>query len=318
MTLRHFEIFTMVCREGSVTKAAEMLHISQPTVSLAIREMEEHYGGALFDRISRKLYLTPFGQRIYDMSLNLLNMYADVSDASQSYDLIRIGTGTAVGKFFLPKVIKGFYEIHPDIHIQANVGDATRMYRLLMKNSLDFAIAETVDDIYGLDHRTIQHYPIVGVCHKDNPLAEKRIVEAKDFEGQKLLMREDGSTTRHAVDIFFQTHNVSMNVVWVSHSVQSLFNATSEDLGISFHSLDLAAAYQDPNLKILNIPDLHGERLVNVSYHRDNIISQNMQAFLDFYQKKTNEMLINNVNLYLSKYPDAEYLQELVDSIKPA
>lgn len=77
MTLRHIEIFSVVCQEGSITRAAERLHISQPTVSVAIREMEEYYGGCLFDRISHKLYITPFGQRIYDYALRLLNLYAD-------------------------------------------------------------------------------------------------------------------------------------------------------------------------------------------------------------------------------------------------
>ena len=312
MTLRHIEIFAMVCREGSVTKAAERLHVSQPTVSLALKEIEEHYGGALFERISRKLYLTPFGQRIYDMSLSLLNLYSDVSDAHQIYDIIRIGTGTAIGKFFMPKIIRGFSEIHPDVHINANVGDATRMYRLIMKNSLDFTIAETVDDILGLAHKTIQRYPIVAVCHKDNPLARKEMVKAKDLEDQRLLLRESGSTTRNTVDTFSQTHNIPMDIVWVSHSVQSLFNATSENLGISFHSLDLAVACKDPNLVILNIPELKGERLVNVSFHRDKIISHNMQIFLDYYQETTQKMLVENIDSYLSRYPDANFVRKYI------
>lgn len=312
MTLRHIEIFAMVCREGSVTKAAEFLHISQPTVSVAIKELEEHYGNPLFERISRKLFLTPFGQRIYDRSLSLLNLYSDVSEARQVYDIIRIGTGTAIGKFFLPKIIKLFLESHPDVRIQTSVGDATRMYRLLMKNDLDFTIAETVDDIYGLAHQTIQTYPIVAVCHKDNPLAKKEVVVAEDFEKQNLLMREEGSTTRHATDIFFQTFNVNENIVWVSHSVQSLFNATSENLGISFHSLDLAVANHDPDLVILNIPSLKGERLVNVSYHRNKVITPNMQTFLDFYKEITEMMLTRNIKMYLERYPQASFLNSFI------
>ena len=64
MTLRHIEIFSVVCQEGSITRAAERLHISQPTVSVAIREMEEYYGVKLFDRISKKLFLTEAGNRV--------------------------------------------------------------------------------------------------------------------------------------------------------------------------------------------------------------------------------------------------------------
>lgn len=138
--------------------------------------MEEYYGGCLFDRISHKLYITPFGQRIYDYALRLLNLYADMADAKFSFDRLRIGSGTAIGKLFMPTVVKSFLSLYPDIQICVNVGEATRMYHLVMKNALDFVIAEVVDDISGLSHHSIQHFPVVAVCHRSNPLAEKAVV----------------------------------------------------------------------------------------------------------------------------------------------
>ncbi len=312
MTLRHIEIFAMVCREGSVTRAAERLHISQPTVSVAIREMEEHYGDALFERISHKLYLTPFGHIIYDYSLNLLNVYSDMSDAHQKYDMIRVGTGTAVGKLFLPSVVKGFTTMHPDVRVRVSVGDATRMNQLVMQNNADFVIAETVDDIYGLAHRSIQHYPIVAICHKDNPLAKKEVVTAEDLAAQNLLLREPKSRTRRLVDSFFQRHNIEASPMWESYSVQTLLNATMENIGVSFHSLDHAVACRNVSLVILNVPDFQGERYVNISYHKDKIITPNMQAFLDYYQKETQHMLLEGIDAYNRLHPEATYDVEVL------
>ena len=179
-----------------------------------------------------------------------------------------------------------------------------------MQNDLDFAMAETVDDIYGLDHITIQKYPIVAVCHKDNPLAKLKVVSASDLAGQKLLLRESSSLIRQIVELYFKSHNIDMNIMWVSYSVQSLFNATAEGLGISFHSMDLAIASLNPDLVILNIPDLKGSRFVNVSYHKDKVITQSMKLFLNYYQELTAAMLKNGISKYVQNHPDALFLYD--------
>ena len=310
MTLRHIEIFAMVCREGSITRAAEKLYLSQPTVSVAIREMEEHYGDALFERISRKLYLTPFGHRIYDYALGLLKLYSDLSGARQEYDVIRVCTGTAVGKLFLPAIVKSFMNDHPDVRVHVAVGDATRMYGLLMQNNVDFVIAETVDDIYGLAHRSIQRYPIVALCHKDNPLARLETVTAEALAGQNLLMREPDAETRRIVDRFFLSRNIQVDPAWESYSVQTLLNATKENIGVSFHSLDHAVSYRDENLVILKVPGMDGHRYVNMSYHKDKIFSPNMQAFIDYFLEQTEKMLLTGLEAYNAMHPEAPYSVE--------
>ena len=310
MTLRHIEIFAMVCREGSITKAAEKLYLSQPTVSVAIREMEEHYGDALFERISRKLYLTPFGHRIYDYALSLLKLYSDLSGARQEFDIIRVCTGTAVGKLFIPTIVKNFMNSHPDVRVHVAVGDATRMYQLLMQNNADFVMAETVDEIYGLAHRSIQRYPIVAICHRDNPLAKLETITAEDLARQNLLLREPGAETRRIVDRFFLRRNVPVAPAWESYSVQTLLNATRENIGVSFHSLDHAVAYRDENLVIRRVPGMDGHRYVNISYHKDKVFSPNMQAFIDYYLAQTEKMLLTGLEAYNEMHPEAPYSVE--------
>lgn len=297
----------MVCREGSITRAAERLHLSQPTVSMAIRELEAHYKDPLFERISHRLYLTPFGHIIYDYALGLLNLYSDMSEAQQQYELIRIGTGTAVGKLFLPKTIKTLRAKCPDIHVQVTVGDATRMYQLVMQNDLDFVIAETVDEIYGLAHQLIQRYPIVAVCHKDNPLARKPVITAADLASQDLLLRESNSRTRQLIDLYFHNNNIEVIPSWESYSVQTLLNATRENLGVSFHSLDHAVSCQDLNMVILDVPDFRMERYVNISYHKGKIFKPSMQTFLDVYLKTTHQMLLDGIQAYNSTHPENQY-----------
>ena len=307
MTLRHIEIFVTVCQENSITYAAERLHISQPTVSVAIREMEEHYGERLFDRLSRRLHITPFGQTIYDYALQLLTLYTDISNINNNINCLRIGTGTAIGKLFMPTIVKSFTNLYPDVKISICVGDATRMYHRTLENSLDLVFAETVDNIPGLRHRIIQHFPVVAIQHKSLSLAQKQVVTAADLAKEPLLLRETGSSTRDVVDAYFNSHNLSVTPMWEGYSVQSLLNATVEGLGVCFLSLDHVLAYGNPDLVILNTPDFYAERCVNVCFHKNKVFTSLMQNFLSHFLSCTRTMLLNSMEAYRKQHPDSAY-----------
>lgn len=305
MTLRHIEIFATVCREGgSITRAANRLHISQPTVSVAIQEMEAHYGSKLFDRLSNRLYITPFGRSIYDQALRLLNLYDGMIGAEQSLNVIRVGTGTAIGKQLMPSIARSFMNLHPDIQLRIFVSESTRSYHMVMENELDFVIAETVDDIPGLSHRVIQQYPVVGICHKSNPLATKAVVTAEDLAKENLLLRNSGSSTRQAVDTYFMRHNLNVSPMWESFSVQTLLNAAKEGIGVAFLSLDHILVSRSSELAILNIPDFQGIRYVNLCFHKDKFFTPQMEEFLEHYERRTQEMMKEGLALYTKANPN--------------
>lgn len=299
MTLRHMEIFTAVCLEGcSITRAAQRLHISQPTVSVAIQELEAHYDSKLFERFSNRLSITPFGQAVYDRALRLLNLYEDIRNMDPAAKVLRIGTGTAIGKLLLPSVVKRFSDMHPEIQMRICVSESPRLYRMAMENELDLVIAETVDEIAGLSHRMIQQYPVVGVCHRSNPLAGQAAVTAEELARENLLLRERGSSTRYAVDVYFKNHNLSVSPMWESFSVQTLLNAAREGIGVAFLSLDHVLANRDPELAILNIPGLDGCRYVNVCFHKDKFFTPEMTEFLQFYEAHTRQLLEDGLRFY--------------------
>lgn len=307
MTLRHIEIFIAVCLEDcSITRAANRLHITQPTVSVAIQEMEAHYGCRLFDRFSNRLYITSFGRTIYDQALRLLNLYDDMVNVHQSTNVIRVGTGTAIGKLLMPAVVKGFMNLHPEIQLHIVVSESPRLYHMAMVNELDFVIAETVDNIVGLSHRVIQQYPVVGVCHRDNALASKAVVTAEDLAGANLLLREHGSFTRYVVDMYFTNHNLNVVPMWESYSVQTLLNAAKEGIGVAFLSVDHILAKPIPELVILNIPDFQGTRYVNVCYHKDKFFTTQMDEFLQYFETCTQKMIDIGLEAYIKANPGAK------------
>lgn len=111
MTLRHMKIFVSVYQNNGITRASEELHLAQPSVSLAIRELEDYYGIRLFDRISRRLYVTEQGKMFYDYALHIVSLFDEMELGIRNWEhmgTLRIGSSITIGNFLLPGLIKKF------------------------------------------------------------------------------------------------------------------------------------------------------------------------------------------------------------------
>lgn len=121
MTIRHLRIFTEVCACKSVTGAAKKLYLAQPSVSLAIRELENHYGVKLFDRIARRLDLTEAGQRLLAYATQIIALFDDMERDVGQFDgqRVSIATSLTIGTCLLPSLARQFSRIHPEIELHA-------------------------------------------------------------------------------------------------------------------------------------------------------------------------------------------------------
>ena len=114
MTLRHMKIFVTVYRHSNITRAAEELHLAQPSVSLAVKELEEYYGIRLFERIGRRICPTEAGNEFYSYALHIVSLFEDIEKRIKNWDTlgtIRIGTSITIGTHILPGLIKKYQEI---------------------------------------------------------------------------------------------------------------------------------------------------------------------------------------------------------------
>jgi len=286
LSIRHLLIFITVYKEGSISAASKKLFIAQPTVSLAIKELENHFGQNLFDRLSRKLHITPFGYEVYQYAQRIIAIHDELESiaASGHHKMnVRVGTGTTIGNLFIPKIVKQFNKLHPEINLTVTIDRTTLYPHALAENLLDIVIMEKIEYTDNIVTIPLQSSPIVAVCHKEHPLAEKKKVDALDFVDVDLLLREKNSATRIAIDSYFDSHNVSITPKWESIDVMALINAVQQNLGVSFLALShiLAANYQD--LTILEIDDLEAEHNVNMYCHKDKRLSPSMKLFIDFY-----------------------------------
>jgi DNA-binding transcriptional LysR family regulator len=286
MTLRHLRTFITVVREGSITAAAEKLNISQPAVSLSIREMETFYDIKLFERISRKLYITPDGKEIYNYSNRILTLFDEMNFASETLKkrkTVRVGAGIVVGKLVMPKLAKRFLESNEDIDLLVTVNNAPTIEQMIITNDLDIGIMSgTIHNPDNLERRIFQVNPLVVICNKDHPLTQKKQLTIFDLASEKFLLGEKSSDTRVAVENLFLSNNLHIMPTWESSSTMALINAAGEGLGISVLPLNYVTALMKDNIVVLNVEGLDLKRYINIVYHKQKHLSPAVLRFIEF------------------------------------
>ena len=145
MTLRHMKIFVAVYQQKSITLASNRLHLAQPSVSLAIKELEEYYHIRLFDRLSRRIYPTENGHRFYEYALHIVSLFSEMENKIPAWDAnapLHIGSSITLGTCLLPSLVKTYQEQHPEIKIYVTIKNTGTIEQAVVDNQLDFALVE--------------------------------------------------------------------------------------------------------------------------------------------------------------------------------
>ena len=286
MTLRHMKIFLAVCDCGyNTTKAARALHMSQPAVSLAIREIEEYYGVRLFDRISRRLHITEAGESLREYAAHIIQLFDAMEKGLRNWERLgplRIGASITIGAQFLPGYVQSFTALHPGAQIRATIGPSMLLEGKLLDNSLDFALMEGVPrspvlniEPYMEDHLTV-------ICAANGPFQPGQKLTQAEFARQKFLLRESGSGTREEFERVIQSAGLRITPIWEAMSTTALVNGVISGLGISVLPYRMVQGPLARGLIIaVEVEGLSFCRKFNIVYHRDKYLTASAKEFLD-------------------------------------
>ena len=171
MTLRHMRIFLEVCNNScNATKAAEAQHMTQPAVSLAIKELEQYYGTILFDRIGRRLQLTEAGMRLLEYAKRICASFDDMEQQLRGWDtagVLRVGASITIGSLFLPACVKRFQQRPAKTDIKVLVTSSDQLERRILSNDLDIAFIEGIPHAPVLTARPYMVDRLAVVCAGD-------------------------------------------------------------------------------------------------------------------------------------------------------
>lgn len=285
MTLRHLRIFREVAKTLNTTLAAGNLHMSQPAVSLAIKELEDYYGVQLFDRISKRLHITGTGENFLDYASNIVSMFDDMENSIRNGDALgrlRVGSSITIGTLLMPGFAKAFTARWPQIQLKVVIDSSDIIIGKVLANQLDLALIEGISNSPHLAVESFMPDELTVICSSQHPLASAGKITLDQLRSEKILLREPGSGTRDLFDHVMASLGILIEPAWESTSTTALINAVANNLGIAVIPLRLAKILP-PNGKIstLVIDRVSFQRTFNIIYHKDKFLTPSALSFLE-------------------------------------
>ncbi|MEG0812951.1 MAG: LysR family transcriptional regulator [Clostridium sp.] len=293
MTLRHMRIFLEVCEQNSITKAADKLFLAQPAVSFAIKELENYYGVILFDRISRKLYITEHGMQLLDYARSIIHLFDEMElylKNNANNGKIMVGSSITISTCYMAKFVKQFMLENPEIKVCVSVDSSNTLEEKVLKNELDIALIEGISCQENIISENFFSSQLSFVCNTNHPFAYQNNIDLSQLSKEPLLLREKGSGTRQLVDSVFLTNGIRSEPTWESTSTTALVSAVIENLGISVLPFELVRnLIASQRLAYFTVEGMVFERNFSFIMHKNKILTQQILKFIEICKNKINE-----------------------------
>lgn len=302
------QIFRAVCEQKNVTRAAELLGMTQPAVSIAIRELESYYNAKLFDRIGRRIYLTEAGQALLGYADAILSQFDEATQvlrSGTSFMRCRLGVNVSVGETILPDILDCLERRIPGIKVEIYIGNTRNIEHRLSANEIDVAIADCIaessdrqiedfyvgevsvvaspemaEKIYGslnereechgsLNERDEGHGLLNDNVEVRGSLNERITLTVDELARQRLLLREEGSGSRISLEAIFRACGCAVEPVTVSTSDLCLLNLARRGFGVTILPRELVASdLESGRLRELHLVDAQIKRRYFLAYNR--------------------------------------------------
>lgn len=287
VTLRQLHTFEAVARLKSFSRAAEELHVTQPTVSKQIRLLHEEVGLPLLEQIGKKIFLTEAGEKLYATCADWLDTWgrfeqtvADLKGIKQGR--LRIAAVTTT-KFFMPRLLGPFCAKYPGIDIALEVVNRDRVLERLARNQDDLYVMGVPPDELDIECDPFLENPLVVLAPASHRMARRKRISFSALASEPFVLRERGSGTRLTVERVFQEHNVPLKIRMELGSNEAIKQAVAGGLGLAILSQStLNLDTSDRDLTILNVDGFPIQRHWYVVRPRHKQLSVVAQTFLDF------------------------------------
>ena len=238
VTLRQLKVFATAARHLSFARAAEELHLTQPAVSMQIKELESAIGLPLFDRSARKIALSTPGEYFLVHARRMLAALKDATDTIARMKGVESGRLTigivSTATYFVPRLLAEFRREHPAVELRLEVGNKQALVAQLLGNEVDLAIMGTPPRELDTRAEPFASNPLVMIAAPEHPLAQLSQVPPGLLGNEVLLVREPGSGTRASMEIFIKERRIHPAMMIEMSSNETIKQAVMAGMGISF------------------------------------------------------------------------------------
>ncbi len=276
-----------MARHSSFTRAAEELFLTQPTVSMQVKQLSKAVGLPLFEQVGKRLFLTPAGKELYgacqDIFERLTQFQITIADLKGlKQGCLRLAVVTTA-KYVIPRLLGPFCQRYPGIDISLTVTNHQYALEGLVGNRNDLYILSQIPEDYDVQVHPFLPNPLVVLAHRDHPLTKEKNIPLSRIAEEPFIMREPGSGTRDAVQKLFDEKQLPMRVKLDLGSNEAIKQAIAGGLGISVlskHTLALEGV--NNQLSVLDVEGFPIERHWYVIYPAGKQLSAIAKAFFDY------------------------------------
>lgn len=296
LDFRH-ETFLTLCFCGSFTKAAELLHITQPAVSQHIKYLEEFYGCKLFDTTNRQLKLTHQGELLkeYTMTVSADSKHIKENISAVNMDTMQFSFGAtlSIGEYVMPEILSGLLKKYPEMKIHMSVENTRALLEQLNKGELDFIVVEGLFDKSQYDSTLFSYEKFIPVC---SPKSEYANSEADFWQITKsrLILREQGSGTREIFENILQKKNYSLQsfdkVIEIGN-MAAIKKMVADNIGITF-LFEVAAKKEIDagTLSVINISDFNEIREFNFVLLKNTFFRERYMSLFELMKQTLSDI----------------------------
>ena len=292
MDVRQLTYFTEVAKQQSFTKAAHKLHVTQPTISKMVRQLESELGTTLLDRSSKHVQLTDAGDVVFARAIQIIQMVDEVHLALEDMEHLKTGHLTLgmpplIGILFFPQIMKGFQQLFPDISFQLDEIGANIVKERVLSGDLDggFVMLPAHDEDY--DCIPFVKKDVYVIVHNDHPLATKSTISMRDLENEPLLLFSEDFTLHDRIIQECEDFGFEPTIAFESSQWEFISQMIEHNLGIALFPEPFA---HKTNPNVVKMIPLEKPILWEIAFilKKDRYRSQAMRAFLDYVKKNSN------------------------------
>ena len=284
MNLNQLKYFNTVAEQGSVSKAAELLHISQPSLSAAIKELEEEFGTTLFNRHYRGVALTREGNAFYKMSSDIIKSAerceTTMRDMGMGRKILRLGVPPMIGSVILPHIYNNFLKVEENISLETAEGGYRELLYDLENEKVDLAFLPHTSPLPSeLSSVTVGKMEIVCCTAENNPITELESVNPKNLSKSRLVLFENSFFQSKSILDWFKEEKITPNVLLRTEQLSTVISMVKKSDAVGFLYRELAADHPElkflPTEKPMNIT-------VSLVWKTDKRLGNSMRQFIKF------------------------------------
>ncbi len=306
ITLRQLKVFERVAKRLSFTRAAEELYLTQPAVSMQIKQFEEAIGLPLFERLGKKIYLTRAGEELYRLSKTISR------NLDEAERLIEELKGTEGGRlvvavastvhYFAIRLLAEFCRKYPNVKVNFKVTNRKGLMQLLEENEADIVLMGQPPEEIDLVSEAFMDNPLVIIAPVGHPLAGRKRISLDELKNETFLMREQGSGTRTSVERYFAEWGVTLTASMEMNTNGAIKQGVEVGLGlgvVSWHTVD--RELEDGRLVVLDVEHFPIMRKWYIVHRAGKQISGVAKAFEEFVRSEGHRFVRADVNGYKLK-----------------